>query len=30
MGYQLAKENDLKFLTGDIEFKEKENVEYVD
>ena len=30
MGYQLAKENNLKFLTGDIEFKEKENVEYVD
>ena len=30
MGYQLAGENDLKFLTGDIEFKNRENVEYVD
>jgi len=28
MGYQLAKENDLRFLTGDQEFKDKENVEY--
>lgn len=30
MGYRLAKRHDLEFLTGDIEFKYKDNVEYVD
>mgnify|MGYP001562646051 CR=1 FL=1 len=29
VGYILAKENNLKFLTGDKEFKEMENVEFV-
>jgi len=29
MGYRLAQRYDLKFLTGDQEFEEKENVEYV-
>ncbi|MFB6100475.1 MAG: PIN domain-containing protein [Candidatus Nanohalobium sp.] len=30
MGYRLAERHDLKFLTGDQEFEDKENVEYVD
>lgn len=29
VGYILAKENNLKFLTGDKEFKDLENVEFV-
>ena len=30
IGYVLAKKNGLKFLTGDAEFKNKENVEFVE
>ncbi len=30
MGYVLARDNDLIFLTGDQEFREKKNVEYLD
>ncbi|MBI5158982.1 PIN domain-containing protein [Candidatus Micrarchaeota archaeon] len=29
IGYQYAKENNLKFLTGDKEFEKEENVEFV-
>lgn len=29
MGYILAKKHDLRFLTGDKEFEEKNNVEYI-
>jgi predicted nucleic acid-binding protein len=29
LGYAIALENGMKFLTGDIAFKNKENVEYV-
>ena len=29
IGYIIAKENELKFLTGDKEFKDMDNVEFV-